>query len=120
MSPQLILCPIGGVDPGSCPADPAGHGILLQWALKLVLEEIDREAETLIHAKGSPFCCPGEWTWESLTQFSPNSQQVFAMEKAPVLWSVLATVAVSKQRRKSMELKSEGRDPWQVCVLFSI
>ena len=113
---QHISCQCGGDNLGDHPADPAGHGILLRWALQLVLEELDKEAETLIHAEGSPFCCPNKWTWESLTQFSLDSQQTFAMEEAPVLWSVLATITVSKQRRGSMELKDEGRDPWQVCV----
>ena len=101
---------------GDNPTDPAGRGILLRWALELVLEEIDKETETLIHTEGSPFHCPDKWTWESLSQFSLDSQQTFATKEAPVLWSVLTTIATNKQRRKSMELKDEGRDPWQVCV----
>lgn len=39
------------------------------------------------------------------------------MEKAPILWSVLSTVAVNKQRRAAMEVKEEGRDPWQVSMV---
>jgi hypothetical protein len=100
---------------GSSPADPVGHGILLRWALQLVLEEVTRRL-TLIHEDGSPFCCPDKWTWESLLQLSLDSQQTFAADKAPFLWSVLTTVTVNKNRRDSMELKDEGRDPWQVCV----
>ena len=113
---QLTSCQYGGDDSGDRQTDPAGHGILLRWALQLILEEIDKEAETLIHAKGSPFSCPDKWTWESLTQFSLDSQQTFATKEAPVLWSILATITVNKQRRGSMELKDEGRDPWQVCI----
>jgi hypothetical protein len=85
--------------------------------LGLVLEEIDKEAEVLIHAEGSPFRCPDKWTWDSLSQLSFDSQQTFAAENAPILWSVLATLAVNKQRRASMEMKEEGRDPWQVCTV---
>ena len=96
--------------------EPVGHGILLRWALNLVLDEIDKEAEALIRSKESPFHCPDKWTWDSLLQFSFDSQQTFAVEKAPVLWSVLTTIAVSKQRRSLREMKEEGRNPWQVCV----
>lgn len=88
----------------------------MNWALQLVLEEIDKEADALIHQDGSPFSCPGEWTWESLSQLSLESQQTFALERAPLLWSVLTTVTINKQRRESMEIKEEGRDPWQVCT----
>jgi len=88
----------------------------LHWALKLVLDEIDHEAKTLIHSGESPFHCPDKWTWDSLSKISLTSQQTFAAEKAPVLWSVLATVATSKHRRTLMEIKEEGRDPWQVCM----
>ena len=42
----------------SCPmehqSDPVGHGILLRFALPIVLEEIDKEADTLMDA-ASPF-----------------------------------------------------------------
>ena len=97
------------------------RGILLCWALWLISEEIDKEADTLLHADGSPFCCPEKWTWESLSQLSPDSQQAFAKERAPFLWSILTTIAINKDRRESMELKDEGRDPWQVCgVRFGI
>jgi hypothetical protein len=86
--------------------------------LDLVLDEIDNEAEMLIRSGESPFHCPDKWTWDSLSQFSLDSQQTFTAKKAPVLWSVLATIAVSKRRRSSMEIKEEGRDPWQVCVII--
>jgi hypothetical protein len=98
------------------PPEPVGHGVLLHWALDLILGEIDSEAETLIHLRESPFHCPDKWSWDSLLQFSLDSQQTFAIKEAPVLWSVLATIAISKQRRGLMEIKEEGRDPWQVCV----
>lgn len=100
--------------------NPINRGILLHWAVQLVLEEIDNEADTLIQMGGSPFHCPEKWTWESLSQFSLDSQQSFATEKAPVLWSILTTIAISKQRRASMEMKDEGRDPWQVCVWLEL
>ena len=79
--------------------DPVGRGILLLWALQLISEEIDKEADTLLHADGSPFFCPEKWTWESLSQLSPDSQQAFAKERAPFLWSILTTVAINKDRR---------------------
>ena len=88
----------------------------MRWALQLVQEEIDKEAEVLMHAEGSPFRCPEKWTWESLTKLSLDSQQTFTAKEAPILWSILATITINKQRRNSMELKDEGRDPWQVCM----
>ena len=103
---------MGSLDPPS----PVGHGILLRWALELVLNEIYNEAEALIHLKESPFHCPEKWTWDSLSQFSLDSQQSFAAKKAPVLWSVLATITTSKKRKLSKEMKDESRDPWQVCI----
>ena len=65
----------------------------------------------------SPFRGAGSWSWDSLSQLSFDVQQVHAMEKAPILWSVLSTVAVNKQRRAAMEVKEEGRDPWQVSMV---
>ena len=62
-------------------SDPVGHGILLRWALDLVLNEINNEAEELIHLKESPFHCPDKWTWDSLSQFSLDSQQSFAAKR---------------------------------------
>ena len=83
--------PVGHSQPA-----PVGRGILLRWALDLVLDEIHNEAEVLIHLKESPFHCPDKWTWDSLSQFSLDSQQSFAVKKAPVLWSILATITTSK------------------------
>ena len=101
--------------------DPVSRGILLRWALQLISGEIDKEADTLLHADGSPFRCPEKWSWESLSQLSPDSQQAFAKERAPFLWSILTTIAINKDRREFMELKDESRDPWQVCAVgFSI
>jgi len=88
----------------------------LRWALEIVIDEIDNEAEALIHSKESPFYCPDKWTWDSLSQFSLDSQQSFAAKKAPVLWSILATITTSKRKKTSMEMKDESRDPWQVCT----
>ena len=105
---------VGDDGPGGSLSEPVGRGIILRWALDLVLDEIDNEAEVLIHSKESPFHCPEKWTWDSLLQFSLDSQQTFAVKKAPVLWSVLATVATSRQRKSSMEIEEESRDPWQV------
>ena len=103
----------------SCPtehqSDPVGHGILLWFALPIVLEEIDKEADTLMDA-ASPFRGAQTWSWDSLLELSLDSQQVYAMKNAPVLWLVLSTIAINKERRTVMEIKEDGRDPWQVWI----
>jgi len=95
-------------------SNPFGHGILLRFALPIILEEIDKEVNTLMDA-ASPFHGAKTWSWDSLLQLSLDSQQAYAVKNAPVLWSVLSTVAVNEKRRATMEIKEEGRDPWQVC-----
>lgn len=77
-------------------SDPVGHGILLRFALSILLREIDKEANALMDKK-SPFHGTGKWSWDSLLQLSLDSQQVYAMENAPILWSVLSTIAVNKE-----------------------
>lgn len=99
--------------------DPVGRGILLRFALSIILEEIDNEANALMDT-GSPFRGAGTWSWDSLLQLSLDSQQAYAMKNAPVLWSILSTVAVNKGRRTTMEIKEEGRDPWQVCIVSTV
>ena len=93
---HYLIC-YGGDNPDKHLPDPAGQGILLCWALPLILEEIDKEADALIYGGGSSFRCPEKWTWESLSELSLDSQQTFAAEKAPILWSILATIAVNKK-----------------------
>lgn len=97
-------------------SDPVGRGILLRFALSIVLEEIDKEVDILTDSD-SPFRGARNWTWDSLSQLSLDSQQEHAMSNAPILWSVLSTVAVGKGRRTVKEIKEEGRDPWQVSVV---
>lgn len=97
-------------------SNPVGHGILLRFALEIVLKEIDKEANTLTNDT-SPFRGAKNWSWDTLLQLSLDSQQAYAVEKAPILWSILSSVAVNKDRRAMMEIKEEGRDPWQVCAV---
>jgi hypothetical protein len=100
---------------GELQSDPVGRGILLRFALPIILEEIDKEADALTDSS-SPFHGARPWSWDSLLQFSLDSQQIHAVKNAPVLWSILSTVAISKHRRAAKEIKEEGRDPWQVCI----
>ncbi|KAF9778382.1 hypothetical protein BJ322DRAFT_1114196 [Thelephora terrestris] len=95
---------------------PVGHGVLLRFALPIVLEEIDREANALMD-KNSLFHGARTWSWDSLLQLSLDSQQAHAVKNAPVIWSILSTIAVNQGRRGSMEIKEEGRDPWQGTVV---
>lgn len=83
--------------------------------MPIILEEIDKEADALINAN-SPFHGAKSWSWDSLLQLSLDSQQVYAVKNAPILWSILSTVAVNEHRRAVKEIKEEGRDPWQVCI----
>jgi hypothetical protein len=94
-------------------SDPVGRGILLRFALPIILEEIDKEANALTDTN-SPFYGAKSWSWDSLLRLSFDSQQTYAVKNAPILWSVLSTVTVNEQRRAVKEIKEEGRDPWQV------
>ena len=87
-----------------------GQGMLIHWALNLILKEVDNEANTLAKPK-STFHCPENWSWDSLKKFSLCSQHNVAIKQSPVIWSVLTTIAVSKDQR---EEQGDKRDPWQV------
>jgi hypothetical protein len=92
-----------------------GRGILIHWALSLILKEVDKEADKLVKPDSS-FHCPHDWSWDSLQKFSLHSQHDVATQESPIIWSVLTTIAVSKDRRKRNLSEEEGdkRDPWQV------
>jgi len=100
---------------GASDAPLSGRGILIRWALKLIIEEVDREASTLAKPR-SAFHCPDDWSWDSLKNFTLHSQHNVATEQSPIIWSILTTIAVSKDRRKADERGEVGdkRDPWQV------
>jgi len=91
-----------------------GQGILLRWALDLILEEVDKEATALAKPHSS-FHPPNDWTWDSLNTLSLHIQHNVATQQGPIIWSVLTTIAVSKERRKTIQKEEEGdkRDPWQ-------
>jgi len=93
----------------------SGQGILIDWALDLILKEVDREDNTLAKPESS-FHCPNSWSWDSLKRFSLHSQHNIATQKSPIIWSVLTTIAVNKDRRgvNWTERGGDGRDPWQV------
>jgi len=93
----------------------SGQGVLIRWALKLILQEADREADALAKPRSS-FHCPEDWSWDSLKNFTLRSQHDVATEQSPIIWSILTTIAVSKERRKVDERGEGGdkRDPWQV------
>ena len=83
--------------------------------MPIILKEIDKEANALMD-DNSPFHGAKSWSWDSLLQLSLDSQQTYAVKHAPVLWSVLSTIAVNEHRRAVKEIKEEGRDPWQVGI----
>lgn len=87
-----------------------GQGILIHWALDLILKEVDKEANTLAKP-GSPFHCPNDWSWDLLKEFSLHPQHDVATQQSPIIWSVLTTIGVNKDRR---EVNQSERDPWQV------
>lgn len=93
-----------------------GQGILINWALSLILKEVDKEADRLTKPNSS-FHCPHDWTWDSLQELSLRSQHDVATQEGPIIWSVLMTIAVNKDQRKQTLGEEEGdkRDPWQVC-----
>ena len=128
ISPEILIPPgdafapwthTSDLIPTERKSDPDGRGILLQFALSIILKEIDKEADALMDNE-SPFRGARNWTWDSLSKLSLDSQQMHAMKKAPILWSVLATVTVGKGRRAAMEIKEEGRDPWQVSAIDTL
>lgn len=95
------------------PTCPPFHsqGILLDWALELVLKEVDREADNLVK-NDHTFHCQDDWSWDSLCNFSLQSQHDIATQHGPIIWLVLMAIAIGKGRR---EADQEGkRDPWQV------
>lgn len=110
---HTILMDYLGAETGGVPLH--GQGILIHWALDLILKEVDKEANTL-SKPGSPFHSPNSWSWDSLKRFSLHSQHDVATQQSPIIWSVLTTVAVSKNRREVNQREEEGdrRDPWQV------
>ena len=107
--PVLTSCGVGTEN-----TPPHGQGILIHWALDLILKEVDKEADKLAKPKSS-FHCPSNWSWDSLRKFSLHSQHNLTTQKSPVIWSVLTTIAVSKdQRAVTLREEADKRDPWQV------
>ena len=104
-----------GCGVGTRNATPCGQGILIYWALGLILKEVDKEADKLVKPESS-FHSPHNWSWDSLQKLSLHSQHDVAARTGPIIWSVLTTIAVSKDRRKQGLREEEGdkRDPWQV------
>ena len=102
-------------DVGTRNVTPHGQEILICWALNLILKEVDKEADKLVKPDSS-FHCPHDWSWDSLQKFSLHSQHNVVAQEGPIIWSVLTTIAVSKDRRKRALREEEGdkRDPWQV------
>ena len=98
---------------------PVGHGILLWFALKIIINKIDKEADALMDSE-SPFHGARDWTWDSLARLLLDSQQAHTMKEAPIIWTILSTIAVGKGRRTTREIKEEGRDPWQVTVVEAL
>ena len=92
-----------------------GQGIIIRWALDVILREVDKEA-TALAKPNSSFHSPKDLSWDSLGALSLRTQQDVATKQGPVIWSILTTIAVSKERRKSIQKEEEGdkRDPWQV------
>ena len=111
-TPDFVLT---GYDTETDNAPLSGWGILIHWALELILKVVDREANVLAQPR-SPFHCPDDWSWDSLKNFTLRSQHDVATEQSPIIWSILATIAVSQDRREVNEKGEEGdkRDPWQV------
>ena len=93
-----------------------GQGTLLRWALGLILQEVDKEANKLAKS-GSSFHCPDDWSWDSLQQFSLRSQQDVAAQQSPIIWSVLMTIAISQSHRGASHRERGDRDPWQVMLI---
>jgi len=93
----------------------SGKGVLIRWALELILKDVDREANVLAQPRSS-FHCPNDWSWDSLKNFTLHSQHDVATEQSPIIWSILTTIAISHDRREVSERGEEGdkRDPWQV------
>jgi hypothetical protein len=108
------VCPVlKDLGLGTTGAPSHGQGVLLRWALALVLKGVDKEADGLTQPR-SAFHSPENWSWESLQKFSLQSQHDVAVQGGPIIWSVLATVAISKDHRKAEQREEGGRDPWQV------
>lgn len=107
-------CVVGTID-----APLHGQGILLRWALELLLQEVDKEANKLTES-GSSFRCPDDWSWDSLQEFSLRSQQSIVTQQSPIIWSILATIAISKDKRKANRRDEGERDPWQVVLAVNV
>lgn len=92
-----------------------GQGILICWALELILNEVDKEATALAKPHSS-FHSPDDWSWDLFKTLSLHTQHNVATQQSPIIWSVLTTIAVSKEQRKSIQKEEQGdkRDPWQV------
>lgn len=103
---------------GTNPATPSGQGILIHWALDLILKEVDAEATKLVKPNSS-FHSSHNWSWDTLQRLSLHSQHSAAVQEGPIIWSVLTTIAVNKDQRQtlSMEEGSDKRDPWQVSSI---
>lgn len=109
----LMDCVVGIVD-----APLQGQGILLRWALDFLLQEVDKEANKLAEPRSS-FHSPDNWSWDSLEEFSLRSQQSIAIQRSPIIWSILVTVAISKDRRRADHGEEGERDPWQVMLMVN-
>ena len=72
--PVLTSCGVGTEN-----TPPHGQGILIHWALDLILKEVDKEADKLAKPKSS-FHCPSNWSWDSLQNFSLRLQPVVLIE----------------------------------------
>ncbi len=75
---------------------------LLNWALQIVLERVDKEAELLLEPSLG-FCKSDTVTWDSVLRWSLADSQETISTQAPVIFAVLSTLAVNNCTRKRLE-----------------
>ncbi|KAJ3765120.1 hypothetical protein FB446DRAFT_655696 [Lentinula raphanica] len=79
---------------------------ILDWAVQRVVEHVDREAELLTTLEGISKGSREKITWDRVMNWSMTHNQETFARKAPVLFLLITTVAVSQRQRRKLEAKS--------------
>ncbi|KAK7046097.1 hypothetical protein VNI00_007098 [Paramarasmius palmivorus] len=82
---------------------------IMDWALQKVIKHVDREANTLTELSYLVRSPKEKIRWEILTDFSLKTSQTLMVNHAPALFTLLATVAMSKNAKERYMLEAKRR-----------
>lgn len=86
------------------------HNTLDEWALNVVLHNVDAEAAELAEKKFGYALKARGVDWSTLLAFSLSAVEMTIAQVAPVSWSILMTIATSPWRRDRLEAARAGND----------